>query len=39
VRDGHIGVLGGPLLLSPGPAILDTIRQLHEELARLGALP
>ncbi len=39
VREGHVGVLGGPLLLSPGPAILDTVQQLHDELARLGALP
>lgn len=39
VREGHVGVLGGPLLLSPGPAILDTVRELHDELARLGASP
>jgi len=39
VREGHVGVLGGPLLLSPGPAILDTVRQLHDELLRLGAVP
>lgn len=39
VRESHVGVLGGPLLLSPGPAILDTVRLLHDELTRLGAVP
>jgi iron complex transport system substrate-binding protein len=39
VAQGRIGVLGGPAVLSPGPAVLDTAVALRSELARLGATP
>ncbi len=37
VAAGRVGVLGGPSVLSPGPAILDTATALGAELARLQA--
>jgi len=34
VASGRIGVLGGPSVLSPGPAVLETATALRAELAR-----
>lgn len=36
VRDGRIGVVGGPAALNVGPSVLELVGALRAELARLG---
>lgn len=35
VKEGRVGVIGGPALLSTGPSILDAVDMIEAELARL----